>query len=129
VIPVARLLALWLAAFWLPLTMHCELAELKGCCDATVCCADDSCCSDAHHCCADLCKIIEKGNYRTNEAPVLVPMASMDWIDLLESIDFRSYPDPAVALNEATGAPPGLSRGWHLVFRTAPAPRAPSAFC
>lgn len=131
----ARVLALWLAAFWLPLTMHCELAELRFCCDLSICCEDGARCGE-HSCCGDttdghpaICKILKTENYRPSVAPVSAPAAAVDWIESHQSMACRKLPAPMVILNEATGAPPGSLRVWQFVFRAAPAPRAPSALC
>jgi hypothetical protein len=130
-----RVLAVWLAAFWLPLTMHCELAELRFCCDLSICCendsscGDDSCCGDAPECHPAICKILKTENYRPGDAPVSAPAVAVDWIASHPSMTCRELPAPMVILNEATGAPPGSFRAWQFVFRAAPAPRAPSALC
>jgi hypothetical protein len=136
------LLALWLAAFWLPLTMHCQLASLKiccvfgSCCEAGSCCEDQSkckdlaCCSDApdDHC--GVCKIVESGNYFVTKASPKAQLASGEWLTPPAPVAYRYVlPPPLPALTESTGAPPGWNRIWQFVFRTAPVPRAPSAQC
>jgi hypothetical protein len=126
---VARLLALWLAAIWLPLTMHCQLAGWQSCGGLSICCEDHCGCSGGDACHSDACKIIESGNYFPKKALLAVPVASFAWIESLEPMACRCVSMPMTMLTEATGAPPGWTRVWQFVFRAAPAPRAPSAVC
>jgi hypothetical protein len=133
VTPVARLLALWLAALWLPLTMHCQLASLKSCdegiscCGAVLDCDDTACCGEGCACQPGVCKIIESGNYFLQKSPLQVSFDAIESPGL--SACRRVLPPLAIILNEATGAPPGFCRIWQFVLRAAPAPRAPSAVC
>ncbi|MEI7909151.1 MAG: hypothetical protein WCK77_05905 [Verrucomicrobiota bacterium] len=135
-----RLFALWLAALWLPLTMHCQLAGLKICCTVGTCCEvqpcaeneakcnDPACCGVAPDSHSAVCNIVETGNYFSNMAPQSVPAASSAVIaaPVLHAAR-RDLSLVATAVTEATGAPPGWSRVWQFVLRAAPAPRAPSA--
>lgn len=137
----ARLLALWLAVCWLPLTMHCQLASLRSCCDDSACCEGQACgtnpgccqgrasCGGASECHSGVCKIVESGNYFFETASKATPMACWGCGDSPAPMACRRLLPPVVNLTEATGAPPGWSRVWHFVFRAAPAPRAPSAVC
>ena len=135
-----RLLALWLAALWLPMTMHCQLASVRLCCSLGACCEvgacgkDQTACNDPFCCgetpdCPGVCKIVEDGNYFPKQSWVTVPVAAGELIAPPFALD-RQLPLPPVAtLSEATGAPPGWIRVWQFVFRAAVAPRAPSAVC
>jgi hypothetical protein len=127
---VARLLALWLAAFWLPLTMHCQLAGMPTCQEKQAC-SDHPCgCSDGGDCQSDVCKIVETGKYFSQKDTSLVPAASWDVTNPLERAAANFHgPMPVATLTEATGAPPGWSQIWQFVLRAAPAPRAPAASC
>jgi hypothetical protein len=125
----ARLLALWLAAIWLPLTMHCQLAGFQNRGESSICCEDHCGCSGGGDCHSDACKIIESGNYFLKKVLLAVPGAPFFWIESLEPMACRRLVMPLAILTEATGAPPGWPRVWQFVFRAAPAPRAPSAVC
>lgn len=142
VTPLARLLALGLAVFWLPLTMHCQLAGLKICCAVGSCCEegscsedrsgckDSSCCGDAPDCHSGVCKIVESGNYFLKKTATAVPVASYGLLVVSAPEACRGLmPPPVVTLSESTGAPPGWNRIWQFVFRAAQVPRAPSAEC
>lgn len=121
------MLALWLAALWLPLTLHCPLAGLICSGESAGCCEQHCGCSHSGDCHSDVCKIIESGNYIPNKATL--PMAPAFWIGIesLAPMDGR-HPLPLLTtLTQATGAPPGWTRVWQFVFRAALAPRAPSA--
>lgn len=129
---VVRVMALWLAAFWLPLTMHCQLTgslaggthcdEVAGCCQGPGDCREGPC-----H--LSICKTIETGKLRLNELSVSVPAASLIWTDRHGAVALRRLGPLEATLSEATGAPPGLDRIWQFVFRAAASPRAPSARC
>ena len=132
---VMRVLALWLAAFWLPLTLHCELTGLLSGC-ATQSCHEDNCGFDNHSCCGEgtecgtlVCKILKTGNYRLDDATVVVPVGPISIPFIHELFEHRIFSAPLAVLDESTGAPPGCLRSWQFVFRAAPAPRAPSARC
>ena len=136
-----RLLALWLAAFWLPLTMHCQLMSLKICCAAGTCCEESLCgegagdcsercaCHEAPGCHSDGCKIVESGNYFLKNSSPVVPVASADAATTADLPGDDGRLPEALVLTESTGAPPGWSRVWQFVCRAALAPRAPSAVC
>ena len=125
---VARLLALWLAALWLPLTMHCQLVSLMNCGEGDTC-SKVGAMGQAHYCngeaChheSDTCNIIESGNYFLNKP---ASQAASDSTGSLVHVDSRSLLPPVAILNATTGAPPGWNRIWQFVFRAAPAARAP----
>ncbi len=136
-----RLLALWLAAFWLPMTMHCQLASLRLCCVAGSCCEtgacgeepgacqDPTCCGDSSDCQSRACKVVESGKYFLKRALSVKPVLTTDRIDSPVPPDSRRLPPPGVTLNANTGAPPGWIRTWQFVCRAAAKPRAPSARC
>jgi len=123
------LLALGLAALWLPLTMHCQLASLDGCDAAALCCENHCGCSGSGDCQSAVCTVIETGNYVVKRDLLCAPAASCEALTGWEPVACRRLLTPAIILNEATGAPPGWQRVWQFVFRAAPAPRAPSAVC
>jgi hypothetical protein len=123
------LLALWLAAIWLPLTMHCQLAGWQSCGGLSICCEDHCGCSGGDACHSDACKIIESGNYFLKKVLLSAPAVSFAWIGMLEPMVCRRTPTPVATLNAATGAPPGWGRVWQFVHRAARAPRAPAALC
>lgn len=134
-----RLLALWLAALWLPMTMHCQLASLRIWCGVESCCKGDACveepgaCHDPgccegpseHH--SGVCKIVEAGNYFLNKPSLALPVAAADGISIPALADGWNGLPLVLTLTEATGAPPGWGRVWQFAFRAASAPRAPSA--
>lgn len=125
-------LALWLAAFWLPLTMHCQLTRLLSCGEHDACsevaayCQDHSCCGEVCPHELNVCKVIEAGHYFLKKSSSLV---TWDGSALLDPNTSQHLSPALVILNESTGAPPGWNRVWQFVFRAAPAPRAPSAVC
>ena len=136
-----RLLALCLAALWLPMTMHCQLAALRLCCTLGACCEQGACAENATGChdpvcCGEAsehheggCKIVEGGNYFLNHSALAVPAATVADIPV-PALPAGRRPLPlAATLTAATGAPPGWARVWQFVLRAAPGPRAPSARC
>jgi hypothetical protein len=129
VTPVVRILALWLAALWLPLTMHCQLASLDDCHEAAAGCTNHCGCSDGGDCQSEVCKAIETGNYPVNKDLLLVPTASCESLGWLEPVAGQRLLTVAATPGESTGAPPGWGRIWQFVFRAALAPRAPAALC
>jgi hypothetical protein len=130
-----RVLALWLAAFWLPLTLHCELAGIFGGCAMETCCEDHSgfdnhsCCGEDGQCGTIVCKVLKTGNFRLDDATISIPAAVADCPAFQDFHELQSGPAPVELLDETTGAPPDRLRTWQFVFRAAPAPRAPSARC
>ena len=134
-----RLLALWLAAFWLPMTMHCQLASLRLCCVAGSCCETGACGGEpgaCHNpaCCGEspashsgACKIVEGGNYFLKRALLVMPVATVERLDAPAPPDDWHRLPPVLTLSANTGAPPGWDRIWQFVCRAAAAPRAPSA--
>lgn len=127
--PVVRLMALWLAVCWLPLTIHCQLASLPGCDEMSFCCENHCGCSGSDDCQSAVCKVIETGNFVVKRDVLSAPAASCVPLDGWQPVAVRRQVLPAAILSEATGAPPGWHRVWQFVFRAAPAPRAPSAAC
>jgi len=126
----ARLLALLLAALWLPLTMHCQLARLDIASVLSDCCDDHSCAGGDCDCQSDVCKLIEAGHYDLKRTSTSLPVMAVDWLGSLEFLTWRpSLAKPVAVRAESTGSPPEWGRVWHFVFRAAPAPRAPSAVC
>jgi len=127
-----QIMALWLAAVWLPLTMHCQLADCladRGPCDkGSDCCQAPSGCG-GDDCHLSLCKTIENGKFLLADHSVAVPPAAFHEIGWPGFLDFRRLWTPERTLSEATGAPPGTPRTWQFVFRAAASPRAPSALC
>ncbi|MEI8037230.1 MAG: hypothetical protein WCJ14_02465 [Verrucomicrobiota bacterium] len=125
--PVVQLLALWLAALWLPLTMHCQLAALHGCDEASLCCQNHGGCSGGDDCQSDVCNSIETGNCVVNRDLLTAPAPSCEPIGWSEPVTRPRGLTSPPTLSETTGAPPGWNRVWQFAFRAAPAPRAPSA--
>jgi len=118
-----------LAAIWLPLTMHCQLAGLKRCNEAAGVCGNHCGCNGGDDHQSDVCTIIETGKYLWDKTTLAIPAAAFEGLALLEAMDGRCLLTPAGSINEATGAPPGWGRVWQFVWRAAHAPRAPSAVC
>ena len=125
---LARLLALCLAVFWLPLTMHCQLARLTDDCGATArcqhVCGDNTGGGDDCHC--DACKTVESGNYFLKKSILPVPSAPANATPSVATVADRCLMAPVPILTAATGAPPGWNRVWQFACRAAPAPRAPA---
>jgi len=126
---VVRLLALVLAAIWLPLTMHCQLAGLQRCNESSDICGLSCGCSSGDDHQSEVCTIIETGKYLWEKIMLAVPAASFEGIASLDAMDGRCLSALVGSLTESTGAPPGWGRIWQFVRRAAPAPRAPSAVC
>ena len=124
-----RIMALLLAALWLPQTMHCQLAHMGFTSERSSCC-DDHCCSNGDcDCQSAVCKSIEAGHFDLTKSTVAVPVEVYGWVRTSETADLRPCLKPEPGMPEATGAPPGLPGIWQFVFRAAPAPRAPSLAC
>lgn len=135
-----RLLALWLAAFWLPMTMHCQLASLRLCCVVGSCCEtgacgegpgacqDAACCGESSGCQSKACKIVEGGHYFFKRDLLWMnPMITADCSYAMASPhDPHRLPIFSI-LSAHTGAPPGWNQTWQFVCRAAASPRAPSA--
>jgi len=130
-----QLLALWLAALWLPMSMHCQVAGLMACCGDQACCEGQacgnghSCCGESSDCHSGVCKNIDHRNYLLKKTTPMVPVASSAWCAALEPNTWRHLLPPLATLTPSTGAPPGWHRVWQFVHRAAAAPRAPAAFC
>lgn len=129
VMNVARLLALGLVAFWLPISLHCQLASLETCDEGASCLAHHCGCSGAGKCQSGVCKIIESGNYHVKRVSLLVSAVFPVWITEAVPANFSRLLTSVIVLGESTGAPPGWNCGWQFLFRAASAPRAPSVVC
>jgi hypothetical protein len=130
-----RVLTLWLVAFWLPLTLHCELAAMDHGCCIEACCEDQPC-IDNHPCCpaacpcsAVICKVIKTGNFSSREIKESIPTAETSYGADQNFFDHQSESAPANTLSEITSAPPEILRRWQFIFRATQAPRTPPASC
>lgn len=121
-------MALLLAALWLPMTMHCQLARLDFGGGSAACCDDQTCSGGDCGCHSDVCRLIEGGRFEGQRQPVALPGVSQDWLGHAEqSLVMSSRPRPVERVVPTGGAPPGVGGIWHFVLRAALAPRAPSA--
>ena len=113
------LVALTLAALWLPVTMHCALEGLPGL-EFLICCDhEDAAPHQDDDCEADACAVIESGFYKLQDNDILV-------VALSEVYVFDGALEPSCAVVTASRPPPDLTVGWQFCFRAAPLPRAPS---
>ena len=128
--PLRPILALLLAVFWLPVTMHCQLERLVNH-SALSCCShgEDQGQATHHHdedCHGDGCAEVESGFYRLAEpdafAGVWTPsLAHADpWV--MPVADATAHP----VLDFKTDTPSLIAVTWHFCQRTAPSPRAPT---
>lgn len=124
-----RLMALLLAALWLPQTMHCQLARLGFTSEPSSCCDEHSCSNSSCDCQSDVCKSIEAGHYDLSKGSISVPLEAQVWIKTSGTADWWPDLKPAASSPVTTGDPPELPRIWQFVFRAAPSPRAPSIAC
>jgi hypothetical protein len=117
--------ALALAVFWLPVSVHCQLEQLPGleflsCCDhedTTAPHQDDGCEGDA-------CAVVEAGLYKTEERQVALP-APMIETPNGPAVSVAPITISLVPLLPDT-SPPELSRFWQFSLRAALPIRAPS---
>lgn len=122
-------MALALAVFWLPVSVHCQLEQLPGL-DFLSCCShehDEGAPHQDDDCEGDACAVVESGLYKSEERQATPPAPE---------IDSSNGPAPAAAepvLDSATlrlvlpgTAPPELARVWQFSHRAARPIRAPS---
>jgi hypothetical protein len=122
---LVRIVALLLAAVWLPVVSHCDLERLPGL-EFLACCDHPDAAPHEDECCRQgACAVVESGHYRVEEQPPAVPAPLLL---------FSFEPAPALAIPAAPPAgagirppaPPELSRIWQFSLRAARPPRAPS---
>lgn len=127
---VRALLALFLAALWLPATQHCglEAAEvLAGDCAGET---GETGCATAERCAADSCASVEEAGYRAETrtleigAPVAVPCVCLTCL-------LRAAPaEPALVLTppDPGQRPRDWVPSWVFVRRAAPPAHAPDSW-
>jgi hypothetical protein len=124
-----RLIALVLAALWLPAVAHCgwemldEVLEARGCCSH----GSDTAAASADDCVADHCGVFEDGHFRagSDSSPAAVPPALV-WDVLLSESWMVLGPAHVASVPEAWPPPPAeLSRRWMFELRAAPWANAP----
>lgn len=116
------LLALILAVFWLPVTMHCALEGLPGL-DFLACCShEDATPHEDDDCQGDACAVVESGFYKLQDHEDLVAAAGD-----IEVVDpFDSAGDESKVERGVPAEPHPQCIGWQFSSRAAPLPRAPS---
>ncbi len=123
-----RLIALLLAALWLPAVWHCGMETLSAAVEEQNCCSHDSEEAEASEgaCVADHCGVFDDGHYRVDgeiSAGVPAPMVLLAVVPELwraagvraESAEPRAWPRP----------PMELSQRWMFELRAAPQANAP----
>jgi len=125
-----RLIALVLAALWLPAVAHCGIetlgeptTETRGCCSHE----SDTTAASADGCVADHCGVFDEGHYKagSESSPVVAPPA-IAWDAFLSEIWMAFAPVPVGSVHESWPPPPAeLSRRWMFERRTAPQANAP----
>ncbi|HEY0943831.1 MAG TPA: hypothetical protein VGD81_01140 [Opitutaceae bacterium] len=130
------LVALVLAALWLPVTLHCTIEAVVEV-DAARClgaCHDSSTTTehdghrDADHAAGhDGCEIVESGRYKTafTFLKITPPVATL-CACLLCVHEPEIEPDQVAVVSAALERPRDWVPGWHFVRRAAPVSRAPA---
>jgi hypothetical protein len=126
---IHRLIALLLAALWLPAVAHCgmetlgKVAEERGCCSHE----SDTSAATADGCVADHCGVFDEGHYKAESgASVVVPMPLLAWSFTLPEIWMDFGPELPARVPDSWATPPEeLTRRWMFELRTAPLANAP----
>jgi hypothetical protein len=119
-----KVMAVFLALLWLPVSSHC-LLENAEIIHRDLCCQPDPAHEHSHgHDAAD-------GNCQVESRQITVQKQDLSkeslLLALLKSIEFSSVEAASVAVIRSDGvAPPELSPTWQFVSRAAVSPRAPS---
>lgn len=125
---LSRILALILAAVWLPVTQHCGL---EGAGLIAMQCEHD--CASGQVDSDDGCCVVEKG--QANIGPGAVKVQAPVLLQLLSPLDAGVVVPtaPHSLTPELSAVPPERPRDWistwHFVRRAAPLSRAPSPSC
>jgi len=126
-----RIVALLLAALWLPAMLHCRLEAAgllfeSNCCDSTPCSPQPV--ATDHGCTDDSCEVVE-GEFTAPDAFVLKAPSLEHCTNLLFSPtappSAELIPAPDTGVVELTTAPPELTRPWVLMAPGPVSPRAP----
>lgn len=128
-----RLIALVLAALWLPAVAHCGIetldeapSEARGCCSHE----SDTSAASADGCVADHCGVFDEGHYKAgSESSPLVTPPLIAWDVSLPETWMAFGPTPMASALEAWPPPPAeLARRWMFELRAAPQANAPGLF-
>ena len=129
---IVKIIALTLAALWLPVTLHCdwEAAGLLAAHDTSH--ANSDCCDTANAepapCADDGCELVETGLYRSSGRLLQVAAPSVTactWFLCLQLARLSGITEPVTPVT-ASGNPAGWVPMWNFERRAAPLSRAPS---
>lgn len=130
------LVALVLAALWLPVTLHCAIeavVEVDGarclgaCHDSSTTVEHDGHRDSSHAAGHDGCEIVESGRYKAGFTLLKVapPLATLCACLLCVHAP-ETEPETVAVVSAALERPRDWVPGWHFVRRAAPASRAPA---
>lgn len=108
---------------WFGAVHHCDAEIAFSLCDQAACCDAQQGCAD------DGCETVERGDYRTNETNLKIPVPIVAWLSFLDApaID-PAASNPTLPNGEiVTERPLDWVPSWHFVRRAAPPSRAPSS--
>jgi hypothetical protein len=118
--------ALVLAIFWLPVSVHCQLEEMPLLDFLSCCPHEETAPHEDDECEGDACAVVESGHYKTEERRVSLPDPTVEFPSIVSLVSIAP-PSLGSLLAVATSvAPPGLSHNWRFQQRAALPPRAPS---
>lgn len=124
---VCRILAVFLAVLWLPLTAHCELETIVAETQATA--PDDGCCIPTDDCVDDACGLIEGSEFTPTHSVVKAPLPELKidqtlwliWAQMQATTSAPISPDW-----KFTDTPLDWTATWCFARRAAPPARAPA---
>lgn len=121
---VRRLIALILVALWLPVTAHCSLEAMTGLFDDG---CENACSHGADRSHADVCDLVERGNFTATGAIVHAPAPSLTTLVCLSCLHARLLADaePLAPPAWAGDHPRDWVPSWTFALRTALPARAP----
>jgi hypothetical protein len=114
------IIAVWLLALWMPATSFCSMENAGWIPNNDGCCGSQS--SEVAPCCA-----LAAASYKMDEGTVTTAPAAQLVVALIDFPNLKLLPQPFARTCESGVSPPELSQSWQFSFRTALAPRAPSA--
>lgn len=124
-----HLIALVLAALWLPAVVHCGLETLGESTQERSCCSHEADTPEASAgaCVADHCGVFDEGHFQSESAPSpIVAPAALVWDGVLPEIWTILGPVHVASVPEAWPPPPAeLTRRWMFELRAAPLANAP----
>ena len=125
---VLRILAVFLAVLWLPLTAHCELETIVASAHETA--ADDGCCVPTDDCVDDACGLIEGSQFTPTHSVVKAPLPELKVEHSLALILAQIVATTSVHISpdwKFADTPLDWTARWCFTRRAAPPARAPAS--